>query len=171
MHYHEAFVYVTNYLRENYVTILTYLGAGGGISLALQFLKKLRHWEKSAWIQFVLGVFTVLASTADYVINNYSTGPIPTIFGDMAPKLLAAAMIMHRVAVSPLTKLIQKQIQNMVTRAAVKAADSVSVTGTITPRVASEGVTGAITYPEKITVDPGTPQPAPEPDVDVEPMT
>lgn len=127
-----------SYIAANSTAIVAYLAAGGGISVALQVLKKMRKWERSAWIQFVLAVFSVATAAADYVINNYTTGPVPQIFGDMAPKILVAAMLMHRIAINPLSKLIEQQVQGMIKRAAVKAADNVSVTGSITPHITAD---------------------------------
>ncbi len=124
-----------NYFQANYLTILTYLAAGGGVSAALQLFKKLRKWERGAWIQFVLAVFSALAAIADYVIDNNTSGAIPTIFGDMTPKILVAALLMHRIAINPLTKLIEKTIQTRVNKMANRVVDTVSptVTGQITP--------------------------------------
>lgn len=134
--------YGINYLQDNYVTILAYLAAGGGVSLVLQFIKKLRKWDNKSWIQLVLGAFTVVAATADYVINNYATSPLSTIFGDQAPKILAAAMIMHRIAINPASKSIEKWLNNQIQAAAVKVADTalpVAAVQQITP-MTSAGV-------------------------------
>lgn len=106
----EALEYIQNFLLSHWQVIGTYLLAGGGISVVLQFVKKLRKWESKAWIEFVLGFLTTLTATADYVVNNYVTSPLPTIFGDFAPKILLAALLVHRIAVSPLTKFVEKQV-------------------------------------------------------------
>ncbi len=126
------------YLLANDTTILAYLAGGAGVSALLQLFKKLRKWESKAWIQTVLAIFSGLAATADYVINNYATSAMPTIFGDMAPKILVAALLMHRVAVNPLTKVAEKAIKNYISTRAEKVADSVVVTGHITPVSPSE---------------------------------
>ena len=114
MNYHELLSYGYQFLQNNWTTILAYLGAGGGLSIALQFAKKLRKWESSAWIQFVLGIMTVLTSSADYYINNYTTSPATRILGDLAPKLFVAAVVMHRIAVNPLTKVLENNLGGFV---------------------------------------------------------
>ena len=53
---------------------------------------------------------TSLTAAADYVVNNYITSPLPTIFGDFAPKILLSALLLHRLAVSPLTKLVERHL-------------------------------------------------------------
>lgn len=97
--------YLLHYLARNWETILGYLLAGGGVSTVLQFIKRLRNWDNAAWIQSVLFLFSGLAALADYVLNDYATSPLTTTFGNIAPKILVAALVMHRIAVSPLFKL------------------------------------------------------------------
>ncbi len=135
MDFHALVTYTLDYLQANWTTITAYLAAGGGVSVLLQLFKRLRKWESKAWIQFVLAVFSGLAATADYIISNYNTSPLSQIFGDMAPKILVAALLMHRIAVNPISKLVEKYVQGLVTKAATKAANRVSVTGQITPHV------------------------------------
>ncbi len=105
----ELLQYLHDFSATHWEVILSYLGAGGTISVLLQFVKKLRRWDSGAWIQFVLVTMTSVAATANYVINNYITSPLPTIFGNFAPKILLAALIVHRLAVSPLSKLIEQK--------------------------------------------------------------
>src|SRR5882757_2203964 len=104
----EVFNYLRNLFTTHWLVILTYLGAGGGVSITLQVIKKLRKWDSKAWIELVLGIMASLTATTEYIINNYTTSPLPTIFGDFAPKILLASLLVHRILVSPLTKSIEQ---------------------------------------------------------------
>lgn len=106
----QVLTYLQNLIITHWTVILTYMSAGGGISVLLQFMKRLRKWESSAWIEFALGTMTSLTAATNYVINNYITSPLPTIFGDLAPKILVASLVTHRLLVSPLSKLIEQRL-------------------------------------------------------------
>lgn len=103
--------YALHWLANNWQTVLGYLLAGGGVSTVLQFIKRLRKWDNAAWIQSVLFLFSALAALSDYIINDYATSPLTTTFGNIAPKIFVAALVMHRVAVSPLFKLAEKGLE------------------------------------------------------------
>jgi hypothetical protein len=101
--------YLHTFVITHWTVILTYLATGGGISVVLQFLKRLRKWESSAWIELALGIMTSLTAITNYVISNYASSPLPTIFGNYAPKILVASLIVHRLLVSPLFKLVEQR--------------------------------------------------------------
>lgn len=93
---------IWNYLHAlPWQTIVTYIGGSAGIASLLQILKhKLNFADAQKLIVFVLGVFSLLASTSEYFISNATTSPLPTIFGN-GSKILALAVIVHRFAISP----------------------------------------------------------------------
>lgn len=107
---HQILSYLLNLVISHWSTVLAYTGAGGGVSVLLQFLKKLRKWESGAWIQLVLGIITTATAASAYIIRNYTTSPLPTIFGNFAPKILVAALVVYHLAVSPLSKYIEKNL-------------------------------------------------------------
>lgn len=103
--------YVLHWLANNWQTVAGYLLAGGGVATVLQFIKRLRNWDNAAWIQSVLFLFSGLAGLADYIINDYATSPLTTALGTLAPRILIAALVMHRIAVSPLFKLAEQGLE------------------------------------------------------------
>lgn len=105
----EILNFIGHYASQNWDTILTYLLAGGGISVALKFLSRLRKWESAAWKEFVLGLFSAVAALSNWIINNYATSPLASL-GNVGPRILVAAMFMHRVAVNPLTSLLENKV-------------------------------------------------------------
>lgn len=125
--------YLQNLLVTHWEVILSYLGAGGSVSVVLQFVKRLRKWESTAWIEFVLGTMTSITAATNYIINNYVTSPLPTIFGNFAPKILLASLLVHRILVSPLSKLIEQKLIPWIANlkmaiAELKAAKAASTT-------------------------------------------
>lgn len=119
----QLLIYIQNIILTHWTVILSYFGAGGGIATALQFVKRLRKWESTAWIEFVLGLMTTATAAANYIISHYTTSPLPTIFGNFAPKILLAALITHRILVSPLSALIEKKLVPWVTEFKMAVAE------------------------------------------------
>lgn len=104
-----SLTFIVHYANQNWGTILTYLLAGGGVSVALKFMSRLRKWESAAWQELVLGVFSAVAALSNWIINNYATSPLASL-GNVGPRILVAAMFMHRVAVNPLTSVLEKKV-------------------------------------------------------------
>ena len=89
----------------------SFLAAGGGLAGVIQFLKRLRNWDNAAFIQLMVATFGLVAAAADVIIrHSNSNDPLALLFGHVWPTLLVAATIMHRVAINPLTKLIENSI-------------------------------------------------------------
>lgn len=104
----------------------SFLAAGGGLSTLIQLLKRLRKWESAAFIQLMVGVFSLLAALADYILTNNNSG-LSNVFGSVWPSLIVAAMFMHRVAINPLTKLIEGQIMSTLKDAKAYRSEKASV--------------------------------------------
>lgn len=98
---HQVINYFLNQPASTWTTLLSFLGASTAVATLLQILKhKLNFADAQKLIVFVLGVFSTVAASADYLISNASTSPLPTILGN-GSKLMALAVIVHRFAVSP----------------------------------------------------------------------
>lgn len=125
--------HIINYLSTvNYAqageTITSFLAAGGGLSVLIQLLKRTRKWESSSFIQLMLGAFGLLAATADVVIKHSGSGdPLALLFGHVWPTLVVAAMVMHRLAINPLTNLVEKSIVSTLKDAKAYRAEKATV--------------------------------------------
>ena len=123
--------YLSSLPMSTWTTLLSYLGGAAGIATALQLIKRKYKLDGPKLVSFLLGVFSLVTSGADYLITNAATSPLPTILGN-GSKLLAAAFFVHRFAVSPLSAWIEKQLLSLITdannyRSMTKAPDTVTI--------------------------------------------
>jgi len=89
------------------LTVTGFLAAGGGLSAFIELLKRVRKWESGAFIQLMLGVWTLLAAVAEYIVTNTNAAdPLARLFGSLWPSLFLSAVVMHRAAISPVSRLI-----------------------------------------------------------------
>lgn len=109
--------YFTSLPPATWTTVLSYVGGATGIATFLQIIKRKYKIDGPKLISFLLGVFSLIASGADYLISHVATSPLPTIFGN-GSKLLAAAFFVHRFAVSPVSAWIEKQLLSIISDAA-----------------------------------------------------
>lgn len=101
---------VLNLIINNYAGILLFLAAGGGLSILLELFKRMRNWERSSWIQFVLLVMTSISIIADYILTN--NHQFVSYFGTFAPALFTAATFMRYVTTKPLFKLTERLLED-----------------------------------------------------------
>lgn len=103
----EIITYLSNYLHTNWHTIVTYMLAGGAVSLVVRFLGNFRNWEHGSTKIKALSLLSGLGSLSDWIISNYHTSPLSTL-GNIGPRILVAALFAHGVLISPTVKLIKK---------------------------------------------------------------
>lgn len=98
---HQITSYLAHYVQGNEKAILTYLLAGGAVSLAVRALSNFRQWEHGSTRVKAAGVISAVGSLSNWVINNYSTSPLASL-GDIGPRILVAAIFMHEFVLNPL---------------------------------------------------------------------
>lgn len=105
----EILTYLSSYLHTNWHTIVTYLLAGGAVSLAVRFWSNFRNWEHGSTKIKAVSLLSGIGSLSDWIIQNYHTSPLSTL-GNIGPRILVAAIFTHEVLISPFVKLIKKLI-------------------------------------------------------------
>lgn len=100
---------ITNYLTSlnanDIKTILTFVGAGAGVSIFLQAIK--HKWSLFAethtkWIVGLLAVLSYAVAAANYLVSHSTQNP--AILLPHATEIMTAAIAVYHVSVSPLYK-------------------------------------------------------------------
>lgn len=90
---------------DNYTTILSFLGASGGVAIILQLVKKYFKLDGTKTVHVLLALFALLPAVADYIINygQQMPGQIPQNFAF----IVTGAIYVHKFFVSPISKKIE----------------------------------------------------------------
>lgn len=87
---------------QDWSTIAGIVGAGAAVSIVLQTVKHyLQLKEAKKVVMFLLGAFSFLASFADWFLQFHASNPAATA-GRLTGWIFTAAVILHRIAISPL---------------------------------------------------------------------
>lgn len=126
-----------------------FLAGGTGIAIVVQSLKKKLNFDKAEVNLFkfikldgskialgITGFITACASVSEYFISHATATPIPAM-GLEGAKLLAAATVVHRYAVSPISTKIENTITSLIKDANAYRAEQVT-----TPTVNDNQFTG-----------------------------
>lgn len=106
---HESLTYIVNYLQHNWTAIGTYLLGGAGVSIVAELLIRWHKLTKDGWKELIAGTLSAVTAAADWVVNNYSTSPLASL-GNVGPRLFAAAVLIHRLVVSPSFAKLEKVV-------------------------------------------------------------
>lgn len=111
---HQIFNYLNNLPASDWTTLLSYLGGSTVVASILQVLKhKLNFAEAQKLIVVLLGVFSFLASFADFLIqSNPNLSALPWL-GKTTALLMAGAVVVHRFAVSPAYYKLNLKLSNL----------------------------------------------------------
>lgn len=103
---HQIINYILNQPSSTWTTIGAYLGGSAAIASVLQILKhKLNIAEAETLLTFLAGFMSFIVAFANYILQ--STAQNPLALGRNTLYLTAAAMLVHRFAVSPIyTELV-----------------------------------------------------------------
>lgn len=99
---HDVIVYLQHVPAHNWTllgnTVFAFIGGGAGISVIIQFIKHKAHIDSAKVATVMLGIFSFVASLADYVLSN-GTSNVAHDFAGLA----VVAVFIHRFMVSPIT--------------------------------------------------------------------